>query len=83
MGGKPVVHGRFGFTPFTYLFNLSGNPAATVPCGFDGEGMPIGLQIAGAMEDEMTVLAASAAFEAARPWAGTRPAGLDAPADDS
>ena len=81
VGDRPVVHDRFGFTPFTYLFNLSGNPAATVPCGFDTEGMPIGLQIAGAMEDEMTVLAASAAFEAARPWADTRPAGLDSAAD--
>ena len=76
IGGQPVAHSRFGFTPFTYLFNLSGNPAATVPCGFDAEGMPIGLQVAGAMEDEMTVLAASAAFETARPWAGTRPAGM-------
>ena len=73
VGGQPVAHRRFGFTPFTYLFNLSGNPAATVPCGFDAEGMPIGLQIVGDMEDEMTVLAASAAFEQARPWAGTLP----------
>ena len=74
VGGKPVAHPRFGFTPYTYLFNLSGNPAATVPCGFDSEGMPVGLQIVGDMEDEMTVLAASAAFESARPWAATLPA---------
>ena len=74
VGGKVVAHPRFGFTPFTYLFNLSGNPAATVPCGFDSEGMPVGLQLVGDLEDEMTVLAASAAFESARPWAATRPA---------
>ena len=74
VGGAPVAHRRFGFTPFTYLFNLSGNPAATVPCGFDSAGLPIGLQIAGGMEDEMTVLAASAAFESARPWSAARPA---------
>lgn len=74
VGGAPVAHRRFGFTPFTYLFNLTGNPAATVPCGFDSAGLPIGLQIAGGMEDEMTVLAASAAFEAARPWSAARPA---------
>ena len=73
-GGVPVTHRRFGFTPFTYLFNLSGNPAATVPCGFDAAGMPIGLQIAGNQRDEMAVLAASAAFERARPWAAKRPA---------
>ncbi len=76
-GGAPVAHRRFGFTPFTYLFNLSGNPAATVPCGFDAAGMPIGLQIAGGMADEMTVLAASAAFEDARPWSAKRPAAPD------
>ena len=74
VGGKAVAHRRFGFTPFTYLFNLTGNPAATVPCGFDSEGMPVGLQLVGNLEDEMTVLAASAAFESARPWAATRPA---------
>ena len=73
-GGVPVTHRRFGFTPFTYLFNLTGNPAATVPCGFDAAGMPIGLQIAGDLRDEVTVLAASAAFEAARPWSAKRPA---------
>ena len=76
VGGKPVAHPRFGFTPFTYLFNLTGNPAASVPCGFDAEGLPVGLQIVADVEDEMTVLAASAAFETARPWAGTRPAPL-------
>ena len=69
-----MAHPRFGFTPFTYLFNLTGNPAASVPCGFDTEGMPVGLQIVADMEDEMTVLAASAAFESARPWTDTRPA---------
>ena len=74
VGGKPVAHPRFGFTPFTYLFNLTGNPAASVPCGFDSEGMPVGLQIVADMQDEMAVLAASAAFESARPWAATRPA---------
>ena len=57
----------------TPLFNLTGQPAATVPCGFTKEGLPIGLQIVGRRFDEVTVLRASAAFEAARPWAQTRP----------
>jgi aspartyl-tRNA(Asn)/glutamyl-tRNA(Gln) amidotransferase subunit A len=56
------------FIPFTCVFNLSGNPAASIPCGFSADGLPIGLQIVGRLEDEETVLAASAAFEVARPW---------------
>jgi aspartyl-tRNA(Asn)/glutamyl-tRNA(Gln) amidotransferase subunit A len=54
-------------------FNLTGQPAATVPCGFTASGLPIGLQIVGRRFDEASVLRASAAFEAARPWAHTRP----------
>ena len=56
------------WTPFTYPFNLTGQPAATVPCGFDRQGLPIGLQIVGRWRDDPTVLRAAAAFEAARPW---------------
>ena len=74
IGGMPVPDRRMGFTPFTYLFNMTGNPAATVPAGFSEDGMPIGLHIVGRMRDEETVLAASAAFEQARPWAQHRPA---------
>jgi len=61
------------WTPFTYPFNLTGQPAATVPCGFDAEGLPIGLQIVGRWHDDATVLRASAAFEAAAPWADSVP----------
>jgi aspartyl-tRNA(Asn)/glutamyl-tRNA(Gln) amidotransferase subunit A len=57
----------------TPLFNLTGQPAATVPCGFTDEGLPIGLQIVGRRFDEVTVLRASAAFETIRPWAQKRP----------
>ena len=51
----------------------AGYTAATVPCGFSSDGMPIGLQIIGHEGDEETVLAASAAFERARPWVQHRP----------
>jgi aspartyl-tRNA(Asn)/glutamyl-tRNA(Gln) amidotransferase subunit A len=61
------------FIPFTATFNLTGNPAASVPCGFSSEGLPIGLQIVGKLEDEVTVLRTSAAFEEARPWAEKYP----------
>ncbi|MCC6791361.1 MAG: amidase [Thermomicrobiales bacterium] len=62
-----------GWTTFTYPFNVTGQPAATVPCGFDSQGLPIGLQIGGRYRDDATVLRASAAFERIAPWAQHRP----------
>ena len=58
---------------FSYPFNMAGNPAASVPCGWTKDGLPIGLQIVGRRFDDLGVLQASAAFEAALPWAGRRP----------
>jgi len=58
---------------FSYPFNLSQNPAASLPCGFTREGLPVGLQIVGRRFDDLGVLQMSAAFEAARPWASRRP----------
>jgi aspartyl-tRNA(Asn)/glutamyl-tRNA(Gln) amidotransferase subunit A len=49
-------------------FNLSGQPALTVPCGFDSEGHPVGLQIAGRPFDEATVLRVGHAYESETPW---------------
>ncbi len=71
IGGKSV--NPKGYYPFTFPFNMSGNPAASAPCGFSSDGMPIGLHIVGRRYDEVTVLQASAAFEQARPWADKRP----------
>jgi aspartyl-tRNA(Asn)/glutamyl-tRNA(Gln) amidotransferase subunit A len=58
---------------FTVAFNMSEQPAASVNCGYDGEGLPIGLQIIGRRFDDLGVLAVASAFEAirafeARPW---------------
>jgi aspartyl-tRNA(Asn)/glutamyl-tRNA(Gln) amidotransferase subunit A len=58
---------------FSYPFNMSQNPAASIPCGFTAEGLPVGLQIVGRRFDDLGVLQMSAAFEAARPWASRRP----------
>lgn len=58
---------------FSYPFNMSGSPAASVPCGFTQAGLPVGLQIVGKRSDEIGVLRAAAAFEAAQPWANRRP----------
>jgi aspartyl-tRNA(Asn)/glutamyl-tRNA(Gln) amidotransferase subunit A len=64
----------FPWAGFSYPFNFTGQPAATVPCGFTGAGLPAGLQIVGRRFADLAVLQAAAAFEAARPWASRRPA---------
>jgi aspartyl-tRNA(Asn)/glutamyl-tRNA(Gln) amidotransferase subunit A len=69
--GKPVD--REAGSAFTFPFNMTGQPAATVPCGFTRDGLPIGLQIVGRRFADATVLRAAAAFERARPWAHHRP----------
>ena len=58
---------------FSYPFNMSHNPAASVPCGFTEKGLPVGLQIVGPRMRDLAVLQASAAFEAASPWADRVP----------
>ncbi len=74
IAGKPAYpHRYFSFHPFTYPINAIGHPAATVPAGFSSDGLPIGLHIVGRKGDEETVIAASAAFERARPWIQHRP----------
>jgi aspartyl-tRNA(Asn)/glutamyl-tRNA(Gln) amidotransferase subunit A len=62
------------WTPFTYPFNLSHQPAATVPCGFSAAGLPIGVQVVGARHADSLVLSACAAIEAALPWRDRWPA---------
>ena len=66
-----------GWTPFSYPFNLSQQPAATIPCGLSREGLPIGLQLVGPMFGDALVLRACRAYEQLRPiarpslaWAG-------------
>ena len=57
---------------FTYPFNITGQPAATVPCGFV-DGLPVGLQIVGRWREDCAVLRASAAFETIAPWSHAQP----------
>ncbi|MEX2246163.1 MAG: amidase [Dehalococcoidia bacterium] len=63
----------FGWSPFTVPFNMTGQPAAVVPCGFDAHGLPVGLQIVGRAYRDDVVLRAARAFEQAHPWAHHRP----------
>ena len=64
---------RKAWYPYTLPFNLSGNPAVTLPCGFGSAGLPIGLQLIGPHLGDAKLLRAAALFEAARPWAQKRP----------
>lgn len=57
-----------GWLPFTYPFNASGHPAASIPCGWSSNGLPIGMQIVGKRFDELTILQVSKAFEDVAPW---------------
>lgn len=61
------------WTPFSYPFNMTGQPALTVPCGFSSEGLPIGLQIVGARFQDKTVLQAGHAYQQAAPLTDQRP----------
>jgi aspartyl-tRNA(Asn)/glutamyl-tRNA(Gln) amidotransferase subunit A len=64
-----AVDRHLGWSPFSWPINLAGLPAASVPCGFDRDGLPIGLQIVGSWLGEEAILHAAAAFEDAKPWA--------------
>ena len=83
IGNRPAVIGGkevdplWGFLPFTYPINMTGQTASSVPCGFSSDGLPIGLHIIGPRRAEARVLQASAAFERARPWAGKIPPGFE------
>ena len=59
---------------YTYPFNLTGQPAASIPVGFTREGLPVGLQMVGRINSEVDIFRAAAAYEAARPWAERYPA---------
>ena len=64
---------RKAWYPYTLPFNLSGNPAVTMPCGFGADGLPIGLQLIGRHLGDAHLLRAAALFEQARPWEAARP----------
>jgi aspartyl-tRNA(Asn)/glutamyl-tRNA(Gln) amidotransferase subunit A len=65
---KIDVETFLGWTPFTYPFNLTGQPAAVVPCGLTATGLPIALQIVGPAYADALVLRAARAYESTRAW---------------
>ncbi|RMF84540.1 MAG: hypothetical protein D6736_19070 [Nitrospinota bacterium] len=73
INGKVVGSVRSSWYPYTHPFNMAGNPAISIPCGWTQEGLPVGLQVVGPWLAEGEVLQAAAAFELARPWVEKRP----------
>ena len=61
------------FTPYTAIFNVTGQPAISVPLFHGDDGLPTAVQMAGRPADEATLLSLAAQLEAARPWADRRP----------
>jgi Asp-tRNA(Asn)/Glu-tRNA(Gln) amidotransferase A subunit family amidase len=71
IGGEKVQ--KYGWMPYTQPFNLTGQPAASVPCGFDSKGLPVGLHVVGRAYEDALVLRACRAFEQLQPWSDKRP----------
>jgi amidase len=61
------------FTPYTAIFNVTGQPAISVPLFHGDDGLPLSVQLAGRPADEATLLSLAAQLETARPWADRRP----------
>jgi amidase len=62
-----------GMVPYNGIWNVTGQPAASVPAGFGSDGLPRGVQIVARANDEATLLSLAAQIEAERPWAQLRP----------
>jgi aspartyl-tRNA(Asn)/glutamyl-tRNA(Gln) amidotransferase subunit A len=78
--GKVSPYGDGGswpsWTPFSFPFNLTQQPAVSVPCGYTREGLPVGLQIVGRSYDDWGVLQAALAYESADPHFDEIPEGF-------
>ncbi|HYN58234.1 MAG TPA: amidase [Rubrivivax sp.] len=73
-GHTPLTpQNMLGWTPFSYPFNLTQQPACSIPCGLTKTGLPIGLQFVGPMFGDALVLRAARAYETVRPIARPRP----------
>ncbi|MVW79008.1 amidase [Bordetella sp. 02P26C-1] len=65
--GKPYEDLRANWFPWTMVFNMTGHPAISVPCGTASDGLPVGLQLVGRFRQDAELLRAAAAFERASP----------------
>jgi len=69
--GLSIVASNFAI--YTPIFNFTGLPAIQVPCGFDSDGLPVGLQVAGKPFDEATVCQVAYAYEQSTSWRQQHP----------
>jgi amidase len=72
-GAMRTLNAAAAKVPYYGVFNATGQPACSVPAGFDRAGLPLAVQLAGRPRDEATLLALAAQLEQARPWADRRP----------
>jgi amidase len=73
-GATVTLNAAAAKVPYYGILNATGHPACSVPAGFDRDGLPLAVQLAGRPHDEATLLALAAQIEQARPWADRRPA---------
>src|ERR1700730_3682763 len=73
-GAMWTLNAVAGWVPFNGVWNVTGQPAASVPAGFGSDGLPRSVQIVARPNDESTLLSLAAQMEAERPWAQQRPA---------
>ena len=71
--GKPVDTVRRAWFPYTHPFNISGNPAVTLPAGLHSDGLPVAIQLVGRRGEDAKLLRVAALFEQALPWDAMRP----------
>ncbi len=72
---KPLAEKTFDYMPFTPLFNVTGQPAMSVPLHWNAGGLPIGMQFVGRFGDDATLFRLAAQLERAQPWFERRPPG--------
>jgi amidase len=72
-GALWTFNGAGRFVPHLGIWNMTGQPAASVPAGFTPDGVPLAVQLVARSSDEATLLTLSAQLEAERPWAASRP----------
>jgi amidase len=70
-----VAEDDLAYIPFTYPFNISGQPAISLPLGWSDDGLPIGVQLVGQPSGEARIIALAAQIERAAPWQARYPAG--------
>jgi amidase len=73
---KPVANKTFGFIPYTPVFNVTGQPAMSVPLYWNEAGLPIGMHFVGRFGDEATLFRLAGQLERAQPWIDRVPGGF-------